>query len=731
YVPGVGLVREGQVRALPEPASVTRDGVTVVVEQVIANRERTALVYTVEGIPNDAVVTQPKTPRCDYAVSLRLPDGSALLATSVNGQTWGTGYQHRLTFAPLPDKVNEARLVIPCLNGTRPGGAPENWEIPLRFVPAPPDMTAFPVIEIPTATLAVGEGEGAPSATLEGGTRAAPTGAPAGIPTAAPAEPAMRLTLDRAVEMGDGYLLFATLHWEDSPFESVDIGDPVDSVRLLDASGAEMLYEVRDEEGTGVNWDQRQTVFAIQTAPVQSPGPLTLVLRSAAVQLPADARFTFDPSMGEGTPSATLEGGTRAAPTAGAPMSDAAVGTEAVTGAGKEWEPNLEVAVGERRLVVNTVWASENGYEFAMTSDTGIISASCADDAHPVVSGYESADGKLGENTYAFGCGLNYADGLPAVPVTISIHSIIVEHGQPMQVQWTPPAVSATRLPTPAGACLTVETWQAALANRAAALPEGLGGRVITYGPAKADNPNGAWEVAIMALDGSTRQVIAGAGEGSFSPDGAKLAYSKQDEGIWIMDLATGEAAQVPGTGRGDFNPVWSPDGQQMVFNRGMGLYELFLIHPDGSGLRQLTFGGVQEWPVGWLEDGSFLYSVPGRVYESTVYRLDLATGESTVYSNENIASFSPDGRYMALEKIAFGERWQVEISERDGANRWDLASGNLWVLNPLWSPDGQWLLAAVSATDSGSTAGALVNVRTCEIIALPHIRGNLYDWAP
>ena len=85
----------------------------------------------------------------------------------------------------------------------------------------------------------------------------------------------------------------------------------------------------------------------------------------------------------------------------------------------------------------------------------------------------------------------------------------------------------------------------------------------------------------------------------------------------------------VPGTANGDFNPIWSPDGAQIVFNRGMGIFDLFIVNLDGSNLRQITHGGVQEWPVGWLEDGSFLCTVPGREYEYIVYRLDLASGES------------------------------------------------------------------------------------------------------
>ena len=142
--------------------------------------------------------------------------------------------------------------------------------------------------------------------------------------------------------------------------------------------------------------------------------------------------------------------------------------------------------------------------------------------------------------------------------------------------------------------------------------------------------------MAITALDGSQRQPL-GVRDGSFSPDGAKLAYSLIDGGILIRDLATGEDLPVPGTANGDFNPIWSPDGAQIVFNRGMGIFDLFIVGTDGSDLRQITHGGVQEeWPVGWLEDGSFLYTVPGREYEYIVYRLDLASGEAGVLEREH-----------------------------------------------------------------------------------------------
>jgi Tol biopolymer transport system component len=162
-----------------------------------------------------------------------------------------------------------------------------------------------------------------------------------------------------------------------------------------------------------------------------------------------------------------------------------------------------------------------------------------------------------------------------------------------------------------------------------------------------------------------------------------------------------------------------------------MGIFDLFMANLDGSDLRQLTFGGVQEFPAGWLADGSLLYSVPGQEYEYTVYRLDLQSGESQVFSSENIQSISPDGQYVAIAEMTFGERWQIVISELDGDNRRSLVDGSLSVLNPIWSPDGQWILASVSDTGVEASMGALINLSTCEAIPLPGLKEDIIAWAP
>jgi len=103
----------------------------------------------------------------------------------------------------------------------------------------------------------------------------------------------------------------------------------------------------------------------------------------------------------------------------------------------------------------------------------------------------------------------------------------------------------------------------------------------------------------------------------SVSPNGTWIAFAGQEYHgqkydqtqniIWIADQS-GVARPLeanPGQGRA---PTWSPDGERLAFesNRGglVGLYAIFVINRDGTGLTQITDQDLNaDHPV-WSPDG-------------------------------------------------------------------------------------------------------------------------------
>ena len=136
-----------------------------------------------------------------------------------------------------------------------------------------------------------------------------------------------------------------------------------------------------------------------------------------------------------------------------------------------------------------------------------------------------------------------------------------------------------------------------------------------------------AGEMAIKRIDLSkgiavtlTDQKRVLTGMPSVSPDGKWIAFAGQENkgqrydqsknSIWLLDDvgATHPVEQNPGQGRA---PTWSPSGEQLAFEstRGStaGLYAIFLINRDGTGLVQVTDRALNaDHPV-WSPDGRHL----------------------------------------------------------------------------------------------------------------------------
>lgn len=182
YIPGVGVVDQSSpIRILAEPVSLTRDGITIMVNQAVLTSSETRLDFGVSGVPLSAYPKSETVSGCIEPAYLRFSDG---VKSDIN--------------APIPANVNEATLVIPCIFNTLPATVPTDWELHLRFIAAPANYTILPVIDV-TAEVTQTPTSNQPAPNPD-----TPTATSAAAPHAA-------VSVEKMIETEDGYILLGAV----------------------------------------------------------------------------------------------------------------------------------------------------------------------------------------------------------------------------------------------------------------------------------------------------------------------------------------------------------------------------------------------------------------------------------------------------------------------------------------------------------------------------------------
>lgn len=230
YVPGFGLVRNGQLRELAEPVSITQNGFTLRVDKVVLSSEKTLVAYSLDGVVAD-MQTGPGCFGEIFDPALRLPDGSKL---ELKGLVRSDTYHDEATFAPMPANLNEATLMINCISFTSPEQVPQRWEAPLHFAPASPALTVVPVLDAPTTV------EPAVAATSESSLATAEQ----------PVVFQEGLMLKNVIPMEGGYILSGTIRVVPPVGYTVveNYGGYLDDVTITDASGQALTVDLAPDD---------------------------------------------------------------------------------------------------------------------------------------------------------------------------------------------------------------------------------------------------------------------------------------------------------------------------------------------------------------------------------------------------------------------------------------------------------------------------------------------------
>ena len=701
YIPGAGIVEQNvPLRVLAVPVTVERQGITLTVTQGLVSSDKTVLTYRVENIPEAALARdfaegETPTPVCTLNDSLRLPDGTIYPPTSGQGSGWQLGFEYRETFGPLPPDVNRATLLVACLLGTAPGLAPENWEISLAFVPAPPDLTVVPIIEISPVV---------PTPTQIPSTQPAPE------TTSIPSEPkseltpeAMPITLERAIELEDGYILIGSFHSITTTNGLVTSPYPW-YVRITDANGQDVPFDYATDIDLPIS-DPYTSGWAYQIQGRYQVWPLSITLDNLDATLEnIKAVFDFD--------------------------------TGPNPRAGQEWMLNQDLQVGDYALRVLTITRTGDGYAFSFQADPVVqgISVAIQSEGEPVKpmggGGGGSGDGNINTS-------VAYAGPIPEGKLTVQISGLTVLVPGPWSLQWapeSPPVEDSTETSSDQQPCLTDEILAQVKAEVPAVLPEQLSGNFYIFGP---NHDESLWGVSVFHLADSSREFLT---EGSWpiaSPDGTKFIFTGND-GLAIHDFLTGETRTLLNTDTSDYRMVWSPDSTRIAFIRSSS-DQMLVVNTDGSELQVVRDNSaVYHNLISWADEAHLYITEPGPegVY---IQLLNLTDGSTQnlfpISSNKADLVLSSDRQWLAFTDLLGGMMGNgLYISHPDGSERHLVGALNGRVLYfPVWSPDNRWLIISLPDLNdpSAPTVQVLIELKTCQIIPLPDLGGEVYSWGP
>ncbi|MCB1057131.1 MAG: PD40 domain-containing protein [Acidobacteria bacterium] len=133
----------------------------------------------------------------------------------------------------------------------------------------------------------------------------------------------------------------------------------------------------------------------------------------------------------------------------------------------------------------------------------------------------------------------------------------------------------------------------------------------------------------------------------TWSPDGRTIAFSGNRNGrfdLFTLDLDSREVTNVTDDETFDGAPVFTPDGNSLVYSAVVGEYaKLFRIDlADPSQRFQLTTGESNDMDATFSTDGKRIYFTSDRTGVDNIHSLDLETGEVRQYTDVVTGCFMP-----------------------------------------------------------------------------------------
>jgi serine/threonine-protein kinase len=185
-----------------------------------------------------------------------------------------------------------------------------------------------------------------------------------------------------------------------------------------------------------------------------------------------------------------------------------------------------------------------------------------------------------------------------------------------------------------------------------------------------------------------------------FSPNGEAIAYELFNDGgrtdLQVFNLVSLTTTTLTFVGDND-DPVWSPDGTRIVFNRDAGEStgeDLYLQVADGSdSARRLMAMPESQWPQAWPDESTIVFGTRAGGQADLLITSPVDSAATRVYQeapwSEYDFDLSPDGQLAAYVSEE-GGRDQVWVRDFPVARGKWLVPGSDGAGQPRWATDGK-----------------------------------------
>ena len=182
------------------------------------------------------------------------------------------------------------------------------------------------------------------------------------------------------------------------------------------------------------------------------------------------------------------------------------------------------------------------------------------------------------------------------------------------------------------------------------------------------------------------------------SPDGQSLAVTVTERGnrdVYVYDLAQSTSNRVTFSARYNDRPIWTPEGEHLVYGSQRDEPGLFMKAADGTGGEiRLTTNALGPHPDAFSPDGAHLVYWAGQPSDLFLLSMEADFVSQPLFAevfDEDFSAISPDGRWIAYES---NEEEETQVYVQPFPNIED----GKWVISresgaiPVWGPDGREL---------------------------------------